>query len=258
MFFPRRLIFSLALGVLTLAFVCFALPLAAIKASGTSWNVGGWAIDAATTPPSSWWGASGDSSGEWPIPRAGVYDKWTHPLIDRVDMRRVIFTGGLKDQPFFNHNTPPRWAATISIDFREGFDQVVSTATGWPLRAVKGEHWIRWSPPQNQSFPRIEMGGSGKLISVEPPMERVLSLWPVAETVSGLWEIPHSPIWHGLVADITVFGVLWFVLLSLGDARRILRTRRGLCTRCAYDLKGLSPGSPCPECGHVSAPSPAA
>lgn len=253
---PRRLILSLALGVLTLALVCFALPLAVVKASGTPWDVGHWAVDANSTPPDTWWAASGDSRGPWPIARAGHYTRWAHPLVDRIDMRRIIFVGSLDSQAFFNQNTPPNWAGTISVDFREGFDQVISTATGWPFRAFRGEQWIRWSPAPIPALPQVTLGPNAIPVLVPEPMERTVSLWLVADTVSGSWAIPYAPIWRGLSSDLLIFAAFWFLVLSLASLRRALRRRRGLCNRCAYDLKGLPPGSPCPECGQAPTCSP--
>lgn len=58
----------------------------------------------------------------------------------------------------------------------------------------------------------------------------------------------------GFALDTLFYAAVWFVpLFGIRSARRAIRRRRGLCTRCAYDLKGLAPGSPCPECGHASA-----
>jgi hypothetical protein len=36
--------------------------------------------------------------------------------------------------------------------------------------------------------------------------------------------------------------------------KREARTATGYCSRCNYDLSGLPPGSPCPECAAVPAP----
>ncbi|NUQ53902.1 MAG: hypothetical protein HUU19_14545 [Phycisphaerales bacterium] len=64
----------------------------------------------------------------------------------------------------------------------------------------------------------------------------------------------------GFTLNTLFYAAAWFTyLFGIRSIRRNLRTRRGLCTGCAYDLKGLPPGSPCPECGRRSAhaPSPA-
>lgn len=60
----------------------------------------------------------------------------------------------------------------------------------------------------------------------------------------------------GFTLNTLFYAAAWFMcLLGISSTRRILRARRGLCTRCAYDLKGLSPGSPCPECGNSPLPA---
>ena len=141
-------------------------------------------------------------------------------------------------------------------DFREGFDQVISTATGWPFRAFRGDHWIRWSPPPAPAFPQVTLDSSGTPVATQVPMERSDSLWHVSDTPSGPWALPYAPMWAGLAADLLAFGTFWLLVLSFSGLRRTLRRRRGLCTRCAYALKGLAPGSPCPECGQASAHSP--
>lgn len=61
----------------------------------------------------------------------------------------------------------------------------------------------------------------------------------------------------GFTFNTLFYAAAWFIpLFGIRAARRSLRRRRGLCTRCAYDLNGLAPGAACPECGQ--APSNAA
>jgi hypothetical protein len=54
--------------------------------------------------------------------------------------------------------------------------------------------------------------------------------------------VPLWPVW--LLAAVPT-GVLW-----VRRARRGLRQRRGGCTRCGYDLGGIT-GTRCPECGAI-------
>jgi len=63
--------------------------------------------------------------------------------------------------------------------------------------------------------------------------------------------IPLRPLWLGLAADTTLFATLAWVGSQLPSAiRRRKRRRAGRCIRCGYDLAGLSPGTPCPECAN--------
>ncbi len=65
--------------------------------------------------------------------------------------------------------------------------------------------------------------------------------------------LPLRPIWPGFAIN-TVFyaGMLWVLLAAPFALRRRLRIKRGLCPKCAYDLRGRGSGgaaSACPECG---------
>src|SRR5207237_7564096 len=54
----------------------------------------------------------------------------------------------------------------------------------------------------------------------------------------------------GFVLDSACFGAAWlFLFVIVPGARVWLRRHRGLCPCCAYDLRGLPPNTPCPECG---------
>lgn len=62
-------------------------------------------------------------------------------------------------------------------------------------------------------------------------------------------EIPLRPIWPGFVIN-TVCYTVFLLLLTLGPLsfRNIIRRKRGLCIKCAYDLRGTE-HNVCPECG---------
>lgn len=59
--------------------------------------------------------------------------------------------------------------------------------------------------------------------------------------------IPFTPRWSVAVPlwpTPVAFGALaWYA------GRRIKRLRKGACTKCGYDTRGLAAGACCPECG---------
>lgn len=76
------------------------------------------------------------------------------------------------------------------------------------------------------------------------------SLAPIAGVPRSL---PLRPLWPALVANTVFFFAAWLGVFE-GIARlvRLRRRRRGLCEYCTYDLRGLAPAAPCPECGTIS------
>lgn len=62
--------------------------------------------------------------------------------------------------------------------------------------------------------------------------------------------LPLRPIWLGLTLNTLLLSLFWWTGLScVARWRRRRARRRGVCYECRYDLKGLPPGAPCPECG---------
>ena len=61
--------------------------------------------------------------------------------------------------------------------------------------------------------------------------------------------LPLRPIWPGFAIN-TVFyaSILWLFTLGPFTARRMIRRKRGLCTKCGYDLRNVE-HEKCPECG---------
>jgi hypothetical protein len=72
---------------------------------------------------------------------------------------------------------------------------------------------------------------------------------PNSKAFSAAVVLPVRPIWRGLLTDCAIYGVLWWVVLAAPRLRSYLRFQRGHCIRCNYNLSGLAPASPCPECG---------
>src|SRR6185503_16154436 len=63
--------------------------------------------------------------------------------------------------------------------------------------------------------------------------------------------LPLRPVWPGFAANAIVFAaVCWMLFVAPSVLRKALRTKRGLCPACGYDLRGNAAGSNvCPECG---------
>lgn len=60
---------------------------------------------------------------------------------------------------------------------------------------------------------------------------------------------PIYPLWPGsLVNTVLYASLLYLPFFTCFRVRRWQRLRRGLCSRCAYDLRGTT-GAICPECG---------
>jgi hypothetical protein len=133
-------------------------------------------------------------------------------------------------------DSPPTWG-TFARGRAPAANAGADHAFGWPLPAL----WYRVN------------GTIGGKTATATGIDGAILLSP-ASTLSirgGRFRaLPLYPVWHGLVLNTLLFaGLLWLTLTGLPSARRALRIRRGRCPKCAYDLRGLAPGSPCPECG---------
>ncbi|MFB3106814.1 MAG: hypothetical protein ACE1ZA_18080, partial [Pseudomonadales bacterium] len=62
-------------------------------------------------------------------------------------------------------------------------------------------------------------------------------------------DLPYEPVWPALIGNVLVHSAAWCaIIIGPFALRKVIRTRRGLCPQCAYDLRrDLSRG--CPECG---------
>jgi hypothetical protein len=93
----------------------------------------------------------------------------------------------------------------------------------------------------------------------EPAEFRAPGGVPLGNRQLGSWDLssaralPLRPVWPGLLVNVAFYAAGWFLLLRGHRAiRRKLRTRRGLCPQCAYDMRNTP--HTCPECGWVPHP----
>jgi hypothetical protein len=126
----------------------------------------------------------------------------------------------------------PLWAPATGFKPQERSSPIVGAA-GWPFRCAFA---ILDRGPDSQRVQPALRGGYGAF-------HRQIS--------SGLFDgvIPFRPIPLGLIADLGLHSIAWWLLIFIvGLGRDLLRTRRGLCVHCGYDLDGLLTPV-CPECG---------
>ncbi len=136
----------------------------------------------------------------------------------------------------------PTWAAAAR-DSEEWTRHDVATveewAYGWPSYALRMRKTALYA---------------ADMVKATNSDEGVVRLTWAAKVSPGLGrlELPLRPIWPGFALNTLFYAALAWGLWQLPLAiRRRRRSGKGLCVRCGYDLKGIAPGSPCPECGHT-------
>jgi hypothetical protein len=144
------------------------------------------------------------------------------------------------------HTLVPAWAFDAVVN---SFDDPASTASnangmwcvearGFPCHAL----WCAYASPLGAGKPTVH-GGLLAPNTFRRPRPRAMSAAVV---------LPLRPIWKGLLVDSAIFAGAWYIALHAGSVRRYLRLRGNRCPLCNYNLSGLPPSSPCPECGHTA------
>lgn len=144
----------------------------------------------------------------------------------------------------------PSWSAARSLtgpyppasEF-SNLPQTFEIGSGWPFRSLRAE--FRDTPqgkPRSGNIYTVVSGIGLPTRAVKVGTIKVFK--PLA--------LPYDPIWPGFLGSSAFYSAYWLALLvGIPLARRIRRARRGRCAGCGYDHRGLTPGSPCPECGRA-------
>ena len=109
-------------------------------------------------------------------------------------------------------------------------------ARGWPNLAL-------WSSYDGSCDPQNQWRVLDNVYGIKIDHSDLLS----NREISHQRFLPLRPIWSGFIINTLFYGALvWLVVLGSFVLRRFLRSKRGLCKKCAYPL-GTS--SVCSECG---------
>ena len=135
----------------------------------------------------------------------------------------------------------PDWAPFLlpTVDAPDELRHLrVADARGWPFLAMFSEMALDDNRGRGNKAPTIT---NGIVIN-----KNALTL-PSPESSVRL--LPLAIIWSGFLFNTTLFGLLWFGMLKFSSVyRKTSRSRKGLCIKCKYDLRG-SQHTNCPECG---------
>ncbi len=172
------------------------------------------------------------------------------PMPNRVEFDGVTYrasdwmNSGVRDERWSLHT---EWNpdGRLGSGRQETKSFVQEVRSGWPLRSLSvtarmEEDWdddvITEFAGENNGWDTREIQ---KLIGTNFDSALIASTRPRV--------LPKQAIWPGFVASAAFWScAIGALVLAPSAIRRVLRRHRGLCVKCAYDVRGVST---CPECG---------
>lgn len=135
----------------------------------------------------------------------------------------------------------PDWAPFLlpTVDAPDELRHLrVADGRGWPFLAMFSEMALDYNRGRKNKAPTITNGiAINKSALTLPSPESTVRLLPLAI------------IGPGFLLNSAMYALLCFGMFKLSSAyRKTSRSRKGLCVKCKYDLRG-SQHTNCPECG---------
>lgn len=183
---------------------------------------------------------------------------WARREVQRVDMNdRLALQEGSFVHAELTDRMPHGWrtpVANVSDEYHFGF----------PVHATRMMNEVGWFADMSPSYGWknaivIRKGSGAAAISClkQNIILRKQQTWAPFAAWSRAVVVPAEILPLGLAANTAFYASAWWVaIFGLARSRRWNRQRRGLCARCAYDLRGLENGAKCPECGATRLTNP--
>jgi len=127
---------------------------------------------------------------------------------------------------------PEHWPPTALAGSFTRKISINEFGVGWPLTSLSMDFDDARSNPIPNGGMLIASGGPNIHLLIWRPMARGFAL--------------DTLFWAACIAAATSAAQMWI---------KALRRRRTACPTCGYDLRGLTPGTLCPECGAGALPT---
>ena len=237
-------------------FRAIAIPLLVYALLGATTTVAvawGFAIRGLPPLPASWWPTARQRSTLVPVDETHGYVYW--PVMRQTGIRTLYAYHESAESgplPPRAEHAPQEWQRPPVV--AGGPHTRGERHFGFPFVAM-------WSA--TETLTPNQAGDSGReVLAPQLVHQHVLFLTPYNRNTQGPYArlgrfpgpytlaVPTGLIPSGFAINTVLYAAAWWVLLvGLARCRAWNRQRRGLCVKCTYDLRGLEPSMPCPECG---------
>ena len=147
--------------------------------------------------------------------------------------------GSMKVTTALYQSLPVFFTSPVTPEIQIASEGRTFESRGWPMRCL-------WCQPRNWVSVGMSITRFGPRGFITIPFLPEYSWGPRARG------LPLYPIWIGFIVNMLFYAaVLWLLFIGTLALHRMIRCKRGLCVKCAYDLRGTDHRA-CPECGKES------
>jgi hypothetical protein len=232
----------------TIRRILLFVVLGAILNVAVAWGCAIWVVTDLSWSASNWFVCN--APAEW------EYRRFEAPGMLRLNSNRSN-ESAITSLKYYAHRRPddalpqrspgPDWSRLSRSFKKSDAFRAVEDARGWPALTLfsvielKGiDETKEWVMKDSRGFGLAEIWCTSSGIRFRE-----------GDSSDAIVTLPLRPIWPGFAINTVFYAfVLWLLFAAPFALRRWRRIRRGLCPKCAYDLRGSVGGSQqCPECG---------